>query len=137
MIKKIILSAFVTSSSLVFTQANEVIDFEKQILPILKEKCFKCHQKEHEEGGKVKKPKGGLVLDNAEGIKKGGKDKGAENVVAGKSADSWLLKTMSLPDSDDLAMPPEGKGDKVTKEEQELIKKWIDSGASFGSWTGA
>lgn len=125
------------STGLLFTQANETIDFEKQILPILKEKCFKCHQKEHEEGGKVKKPKGGLVLDSAEAIKKGGKDKGAENVVAGKSADSWLFKTMSLPDSDDLAMPPEGKGDKVTKEEQELVKKWIDSGASFGSWTGA
>ena len=40
------------------------VDFEKQVLPILKESCFKCHEKEHEDGGKIKKPKGGLRLDH-------------------------------------------------------------------------
>ncbi len=112
------------------------VDFEKQILPVLKESCFKCHEKEHEENGKIKKPKGGLRLDGAAAILKGGKEYPNENVVAGKPDASWLLKTMALPESDELAMPPEGKGDRVSAANQALIKKWIESGASFGAWKG-
>lgn len=112
------------------------VDFEKQILPILKAKCFKCHEKEHDDGGKIKKPKGGLRLDGAAAITKGGKEYPDENVVAGKPDASWLLKTMGLPESDDFAMPPEGKGDRVTADEQALVKKWIAGGASFGAWKG-
>lgn len=112
------------------------VDFEKQVLPILKESCFKCHEKEHEENGKIKKPKGGLRLDGAAVIMKGGKEYPNENVVAGKPDASWLVKTMALPDSDDLAMPPEGKGDRVSAANIDLIKKWISEGANFGAWKG-
>lgn len=112
------------------------VDFEKQILPILKESCFKCHEKEHEENGKVKKPKGKLRLDSAVTIMKGGSEYPDENVVAGKPDASWLVKTMLLPDSDELAMPPEGKGDRVSAANIDLIKKWISEGASFGAWKG-
>lgn len=112
------------------------VDFEKQVLPVLKETCFKCHEKEHEENGKVKKPKGGLRLDGAAVIMKGGKEYPNENVVAGKPDASWLVKTMTLPESDDLAMPPEGKGDRVSAANIELIKKWISEGANFGAWKG-
>ena len=128
------LAALVLSASFA---AAEDISFEKQILPVLKTSCFKCHESEHEENGRVKRPKGGLVLDTAEGIVAGGKEYPKENVVAGKPDDSWLLKTMALPDSDDLAMPPEGKGDRVSAADQELIKKWIAAGANFGGWTKA
>lgn len=112
------------------------VNFEKQVLPILKESCFKCHQKEHEEDGKIKKPKGKLRLDGSAVIMKGGGEYPDENVVAGKPDASWLVKTMELPDSDDLAMPPEGKGDRITPENIALIKKWITEGADFGGWTG-
>ena len=53
-------------------RAADKVDFEKQILPILKESCLKCHSKEHEEDGKIKKPKGKLRLDGAAVIIKGG-----------------------------------------------------------------
>ncbi len=112
------------------------VDFEKQILPLLKESCFKCHEKEHEENGKIKKPKGGLRLDGAVFIMKGGKEYPNETIVAGKPEASWLAKTLALPDSDDLAMPPEGKGDRVSAANIDLIKKWITEGASFGAWKG-
>lgn len=131
------LAAIVAAFSVNTASAQDgAVDFEKQILPVLKESCFKCHEKEHEENGKIKKPKGGLRLDSAAAIMKGGKEYPDENVVAGKPDASWLLKTMALPESDDLAMPPEGKGDRVSAANQALIKKWIESGASFGSWKG-
>lgn len=128
-----IVAAFTVNAA---SAQDGAVDFEKQILPVLKESCFKCHEKEHEENGKIKKPKGGLRLDSAAAILKGGKEYPNENVVAGKPDASWLLKTMALPESDDLAMPPEGKGDRVSAANQALIKKWIESGASFGAWKG-
>lgn len=134
---QITLAALVAAFSVNIASAQDgAVDFEKQILPVLKESCFKCHEKEHEENGKIKKPKGGLRLDSAAAILKGGKEYPNENVVAGKPDASWLLKTMALPESDDLAMPPEGKGDRVSAANQALIKKWIESGASFGAWKG-
>jgi len=33
-------------------------------------------------------------------------------------------------------MPPEGKGDRLTDAEVATLKKWIESGAKFGSWKG-
>ena len=56
--------------------------------------------------------------------------------MPGKPDASWMLKTMALPDSDEMAMPPEGKGDRIKAEDQALIKKWIEAGAKFGSWKG-
>jgi hypothetical protein len=43
---------------------------------------------------------------------------------------------MALPESDELAMPPEGKGDRVSAANIDLIKKWIGEGANFGAWKG-
>ncbi|MCW0219175.1 MAG: hypothetical protein OJI67_12695 [Prosthecobacter sp.] len=134
---KLTLAAVAAAFAVTSASAQDgTVDFEKQILPILKEQCFKCHEKEHEDNGRVKKPKGGLRLDGAAVIMKGGKEYPEENVVAGKPDASWLLKTIALPDTDEMAMPPEGKGDRVSAENQALIKKWIESGASFGAWKG-
>ncbi|MEN3943489.1 c-type cytochrome domain-containing protein [Prosthecobacter sp. SYSU 5D2] len=134
---KLTLAAIAAVFAVSTASAQEgAVDFEKQILPVLKEQCFSCHEKEKEVDGRMKKPKGGLRLDGAAHIMKGGKEYPEENVVAGKPDASWLLKTMALPDTDEYAMPPEGKGDRVSAENQALIKKWIESGASFGSWKG-
>ncbi len=134
---KLILAGIAAAFTVSTVSAQDgAVDFEKQILPVLKTSCFKCHEKEHEDNGKIKKPKGGLRLDGAAVIMKGGKEYPNENVVAGKPDASWLLKSIALPDTDELAMPPEGKGDRVSAADQALIKKWIESGASFGAWKG-
>jgi uncharacterized membrane protein len=114
------------------------VDFEKEILPIFDAKCMKCHETEHVDGtGKLKKPKGGLVMDTIEGLKKGGKEYGDKNIVAGKSDASRLYEVVAkLPITDEYFMPPEGKADPLTDAEKELLKKWIDEGASFGAWKG-
>jgi mono/diheme cytochrome c family protein len=132
-------AALVLGASFTTTRAQDAgkVDFEKQKLQILKENCFKCHEKEHEDNGRIKKPKGGLRLDSAALIIKGGKEYPNENVVASKPDASWLVKTIVLPESDDLAMPPEGKGDRISAANIDLIKKWITEGANFGAWKGA
>ena len=109
------------------------VDFEKQILPIFKERCFECHQKEYtDKNGKVKKPKGKFRMDGAAVMMKGGSE--GNDVVPGDAAKSSVYTTTTLPADDDMAMPP--KGDRLTKDQQELIKKWITEGANFGAWKG-
>ena len=110
------------------------VDFEKQILPIFKDRCFECHQKEYtDDKGKVKKPKGKFRMDNPELLLAGGSEGG--DLTPGDAAKSTVYTYSTLPADDDMAMPP--KGDRLTAEQLDLIKKWITEGASFGAWKGA
>lgn len=116
--------------------AEDKVDFAKQILPIFEAKCMKCHETEHtDDTGRIKKPKSAFVMDTAEGLKKGGKEHKEKTLVPGKAADSALYTMTTLPISDEMVMPPEGKADPLTDAEKELLKKWIDQGADFGTWT--
>jgi hypothetical protein len=108
------------------------VDFAKQILPVLEKKCLDCHKAPHEEDGRVKKPKGGLRLDAAWAMLKGGETGPA--LVPGDVAKSYLLEVVSLPKDDDMFMPP--KGDPLTVDEIQLLKEWIAGGADFGGWKG-
>ena len=115
----------------------QAVDFEKDVLPIFKDRCFDCHQKERTDPktGKLKKPKGKFRMDSAAMLTKGGEE--GKNIVPGKPDESTVYTSTTVPESDDKAMPPEGKGDRLTKEQQDTIKKWIAEGANFGAWKGA
>jgi hypothetical protein len=111
------------------------VAFEFHVLPVLKEKCFGCHLPPHEEGGELKKPKAGLILDSAKGILKGSSD-GAV-IVPGDADGSLLYSLTALPDIDDDAMPPEGEDNEpLSRIELAYLKRWIQEGASFGEWVG-
>jgi uncharacterized membrane protein len=124
----------ILSSLTAMAQTPAGVDFEKQILPIFKERCFDCHQKERtDEKGKVKKPKGKFRMDSAALMLKGGEE--GSDLVPKDAAKSSIYTFTTLPADDDKIMPP--KGDPLTKEQQELIKAWINEGANFGTWKGA
>jgi hypothetical protein len=111
------------------------VDFEFHVLPVLEEKCFKCHLPPHDEDGELKKPKAGLILDSAKGILKGSSD-GAV-VVPGDSEGSLLYSLTALPDSDDDSMPPKrDENEALSRIELAYLKRWIEEGASFGEWAG-
>jgi mono/diheme cytochrome c family protein len=94
------------------------VTFAKDIKPLFEKTCFKCHGAE--------KQKGKLRVDSIEAIKKGG-DNG-EVIVIGKSEKSSLVHAIAALDPD-MAMPPEGKADPLTKEQIGLVRAWIDQGA--------
>jgi hypothetical protein len=71
------------------------VTYEKDILPIFKASCIRCHGEE--------KPKGHLSLDTLEGVLKGGKD--GKVVVPGNSAKSDLVVAISRLDPE-FTMPP-------------------------------
>jgi dipeptidyl aminopeptidase/acylaminoacyl peptidase len=99
---------------------KEPVSFEKEIYPILEDKCISCH------AGPVKS--GGLDLSTYEGLMKGGK-RGAA-VHPGRPNDSLLVQLAGR--TKQPVMPPVKKGSKddpLTPEQLALIKLWIEQGA--------
>ena len=92
------------------------VDFEKQIWPILEKRCVECHSTEHvTDGGRKKKPKGGMTLDSRAGIE-ASKNKTGKLVVAKKPDDSLLYAAITLPADHDDRMPPAKKGEPKRRE---------------------
>jgi hypothetical protein len=114
------------------SSAFSAVDFEKQILPFMKERCFDCHQAPTVVDGRKKEPKAGLRLDSPSMILKGSEN--GPVLKPKESAKSSLYEVVTLPADDDAHMPP--KGDPLTAEQIKHLKEWIDEGASFGTWTG-
>lgn len=95
------------------------VDFAKEVLPVLKANCFKCHGE--------KKAKSKLRLHTQSDALKGGKD--GKVIEPGKSSASRLVKRISLGADDDDIMPPEGGP--LKKPEIAAIARWIDQGAKW------
>lgn len=125
---------FLVAALLVGNAGHAEVDFKKEILPMIEGHCVKCHKAAHKENGRVVQPKGDIRLDAAWALLKG-----YEDVVPVKPKDaehSAIVRVVSLPRDDDMAMPPEGKGDPLTSAEILKIKTWIKEGADFGGWEG-
>ena len=97
----------------------EQVVYTDVIAPILEQKCYSCHNAD--------KQKGKYRMDEYDLLVKGGKE--GDGIIHGKSADSNVIVRIDLPEDDDEHMPPEGKKD-LEPHEVQLIKWWIDSGAS-------
>ena len=92
--------------------------FERQIRPLLAERCYKCH------GPESKKANGGLRLDSALGLKKGS-NSGAV-VVAGAPDKSLLIEVVRSND-EDVQMPP--KGARLKAAQIADLEAWVKMGS--------
>ncbi len=100
--------------------AEQLTFFEKNIRPVLADKCYKCHAADSE------RIQGGLVLDTREGIRQGG-DTGPA-VVPGDVAKSLLIEALRYGNKD-LQMPPEKSGGKVADSVIADFEQWVQMGA--------
>ncbi len=94
--------------------------YDALIQPILDDKCVGCHNTEIRRGD--------LALHTAEALLEGGEE--GDVIQPGRGNDSDLLKRIRLPVDHREHMPPRDKR-QVTVAEAELIRWWIDQGASF------
>ncbi|MEK0450988.1 MAG: hypothetical protein RL088_3256 [Verrucomicrobiota bacterium] len=106
---------------------SAAVDFVKDVQPILELNCVRCHIPGTTA---VEKAETEYLMDNRENSMR---DKG---VIPGDGAKSKVYKTTILPDDDDKLMPPfkeiEKKSSRrLTKDESETLKKWIDEGAKW------
>ncbi|HET6569146.1 MAG TPA: c-type cytochrome domain-containing protein [Rhodothermales bacterium] len=103
-----------------FGSPSDARVYRDVVRPILESRCVSCHGPD--------KQKGGLRLDQPDSIAKGGED-GAV-IVPGRGADSDLIRRIWLPEEDKDHMPPKGRR-QVSVAEAEVLRWWIDQGASF------
>ena len=97
--------------------ANRTVDFEKDVQPILSQKCHSCHGEEAQQSG--------LRLDKRQNALRGG-DYGPV-IMPGDSAGSKLIRRLVNGDGG-LQMPPTGP---LSDEEIGVLRAWIDQGADF------
>lgn len=93
------------------------LGFEKNVAPILANKCVECHSDE---------PKGGLRLDTFEGLEKGGRN--GVPVTPGNAEESLLVQRL-VTQNEQLRMPKDGA--QLTEKEVAAIVSWINDGAKF------
>jgi mono/diheme cytochrome c family protein len=93
------------------------VDFVRDVQPLLAKHCVGCHGSKKEESS--------LRLDSYAAVMTGGAS--GPTVVAGKSADSYLIQVVR--GTGDLSpMPPTGKT-KLTAAEIDVLARWVDAGA--------
>jgi hypothetical protein len=98
-------------------------DFNREIRPILSNKCFLCH------GPDETKREGELRLDQADDL---GTDRGGYRVVVPGQADqSELIRRITSNDPGER-MPPPDSGKSLSDKEIGLLRAWIDGGAAWG-----
>ena len=103
-----------------------VVEFNRDIRPILSDNCFFCH------GPDKNKRKADLRLDTQEGLT--GKPGELGTVTPGKPDDSELFRRITSTDPEQK-MPPAESGKSLTPRNIALLKKWIEQGAKFeGHW---
>jgi ankyrin repeat protein len=101
-----------------------VIDFTRDVQPILQRSCIDCHSGE--------RPKGSFSLTSRDSLLRGGQS-GEPAVVPGYADDSQLIQFIS-DKVEDLEMPPLRKRSKypaLSLEERERLHTWIDAGAPW------
>jgi mono/diheme cytochrome c family protein len=108
----------VLATSASYVAAADAPTYNHDIRPILFENCFACH------GPDSASRKGDLRLDKREAAVESGA------IEPGKPDESEMLRRM-LSDDPDEQMPPPSSHKKVTKEQRETIRRWIEAGANY------
>lgn len=111
----------------VATAAGDEPAFNRDIRPILADKCFKCH------GPDEKQRQGDLRLDEEQATL--ADLNGHRAIVRHKPDESELIRRITATDPDER-MPPADSGKTLTPREIDLLREWIQAGAAWqGHWS--
>ena len=105
-------------------EAQDRILFNRDVRPVLADKCFHCH------GADARTREADLRLDLAPAM---GDVRGANEVVVPEQpAESELYRRITSLDAD-VRMPPASEERQLRPEEIELLRRWIEQGATYES----
>lgn len=104
------------------TLTADTIEFNRDIRPILADKCFACHGPDHN------KREAELRLDSEEAAF--APRDGGPVIVPGKPEESELIRRLTTKDEDER-MPPLSSEKSLTAEQIELMRRWIAAGAKY------
>ncbi|MDG2012559.1 MAG: PSD1 and planctomycete cytochrome C domain-containing protein [Pirellulaceae bacterium] len=100
------------------TLAQQSLDFNRDIRPILSENCFFCH------GQDGNQRKADLRLDQSQAARD------AAAIVPGDAEASSLVERIESDDAD-FIMPPPDSNRHLSPEQKEQLRRWIDEGGKY------
>jgi len=107
----------------VVSAADDEVDFNRDVRPILSNKCLRCH------GPDAETRQAGLRLDlRSAAITE--LDSGTISVVPGNVDASELIARIES-DDDDLRMPPADAGKRLSVDEIGILRRWVEQGAEY------
>jgi hypothetical protein len=119
------ISALLSASSALAAEAG--LDFNRDVRPILSDRCFSCH------GPDAEDRQAGLRLDVRDAAI-AELDSGTTAVVPGDPAKSEIIARITSTDPD-VVMPPPRVNKPITPREAEILRRWITEGAEYrGHW---
>ena len=121
---RLFIGLFLFAGALCRLPGAEPIRFSRDILPILSDRCFNCH------GPDETHRQADLRLDVEDSVLQQRDDHAV--VVPGDLQASELIARITSRDAD-LQMPPPDSGrEPLSKQEQDLLQRWIKQGAQWG-----
>jgi len=100
---------------------QDVVSFSRDIRPLFSENCFRCHGPDEDER------QSDFRLDTPHAAD--------ESVIVGGKPDESELWLRISSDDPDVKMPPPESGKKLAQSQIDLVRQWIDQGASWaGHW---
>lgn len=106
-----------------FRSVDAAVDFGRDVLPILSDKCYHCHGPD-ETARKAK-----LRLDTREGAFS--VLDGKAIIAPGKSSGSELVRRVLSQDPEEVMPPPKAHRD-LSAEQRDTLRRWVDDGARWG-----
>src|SRR6186997_200450 len=103
--------------------AEDAVRYRHDILPILSDRCFKCH------GPDSATRKAGLRLDLPDAAK-AVLESGALAIVPREPTESALVERIMSKEPDEM-MPPPDSGKVLSDTERALLRQWIEEGAKY------
>ena len=113
-----VLGALIIAATSSVSTAAEPVDFNRDVRPILSDKCFACH------GPDANHREADLRLDVGESAIETGA------VVPGKPNESLLVERITATD-ESVRMPPADSGKELTPAEIDVLTRWITEGAEY------
>ncbi len=118
-----VLLIWMLASAATVAMADQPVDFNQHIRPILSNKCLLCH------GPDESGLEAGLRLDQRD-IATMELDSGSVAIVPGHPDESELMVRITT-DDEGMRMPPEEHGQPLSEQEVALFRRWIREGAPF------
>ena len=125
--KTVFLMIAIAATAMSASFANDVsseiqVVFDRDVRPILSEKCFTCH------GFDEAAREADLRLDTFTGATE--EHDGVAAIVPGDPDASELISRIMSNDVDEV-MPPPASREQLTSTEKEVLRRWIGQGAAY------
>ena len=106
--------------------AQSAIDFQRDVRPLLSDRCFACH------GPDAAERQANLRLDRASGSEGAYRVlDGVAAIVPGDPAASELWRRLTTDDLDDAMPPADSHKQRLDESQLALVRQWIEAGARY------